>query len=197
MDHRSLAITQTYYRVSAVRRREAVDKVARHQLDRHGAPTWREAQTLLDGQRARYARQAISQVAVPFGSCGEPSNVQAGGGACPFRWQCGGCDHFRTDASYLPELKGYLDELRRTKERVLAATGLDDWAREKALPSEEEITRVKHLIARVGDDLDRLTDTERNELEEAITLVRRSRRVVPLGMPHVRQPAPTLRLERP
>ncbi|MFD8338525.1 hypothetical protein ACFV42_38675 [Streptomyces solisilvae] len=60
MDHRSLAVTQTYYRVSAVRRREAVDKVARHQLDRHEAPAWREAQTLLDGQRARHARQAIS-----------------------------------------------------------------------------------------------------------------------------------------
>lgn len=197
MDHRSLAVTQTYYRVSAVRRREAVDKVARHQLDRHGAPAWREAQTLLDGQRARYARQVISQVAVPFGSCEEPSNVQAGGGACPFRWQCGGCDHFRTDASYLPELKAYLDELRRTKERVLAASGLDDWAREKALPSEEEIARVKHLIARVEDDLDQLTDAERHELEEAITLVRRSRRVVSLGMPHVRQPSPDLRLERP
>ncbi|MFF8643971.1 hypothetical protein [Streptomyces sp. NPDC015345] len=80
---------------------------------------------------------------------------------------------------------------------MLAATGLDDWAREKALPSEEEIARVKHLIARVEDDLDQLTDTERHELEEAITLVRRSRRVVSLGMPHVRQPSPDLRLERP
>ncbi|MGP8304020.1 hypothetical protein ACTPOK_40135 [Streptomyces inhibens] len=140
-------------------------------------------ETALDGQRARYARQAISprharqaisQVAVPFGRCEEPRNVQAGGGACPLRRQCGGCDHFRSDASYLPELTAYPHELRRTKERVLAATGLDERAREKALPSEQEIARMKHVIARVEDDLDQLTVTERHELEEAITLVRRT-----------------------
>lgn len=43
------------------------------------------------------------------------------------------------------ELKTYLDELRRTKERALAATRLDDWAREDASPSQEEIARAKHL----------------------------------------------------
>ncbi|MFI9829690.1 tyrosine-type recombinase/integrase [Streptomyces sp. NPDC051913] len=197
MDHDSLRVTQTYYRVGEARRRAAVDQVARHQLDRHGAPVWREVETLIDGQRARYARHAIGKVAVPFGGCTEPSNVQAGGGACPFRWQCGGCDHFRTDPSYLPELKAYLDDLRRTKERVLSATGLDEWAREKAIPSEQEIERIKNLISRAEDHLDHLSEAERSELEEAIALVRRGRRAVPLGMPQVRPPTSDLRLERP
>jgi hypothetical protein len=53
--------------------------------------------------------------------------VQAGGGACPVRFRCAGCDHFRTDASYLPELTGYLDDLLRTRERLAAAIdGIDD-----------------------------------------------------------------------
>ena len=37
-----------------------------------------------------------AQVAVPYGTCTEPSNVAAGGGACPVRFRCAGCDHFRT-----------------------------------------------------------------------------------------------------
>jgi len=50
------------------------------QFDRHGNRLWRDATTLLDSQHARYA---IGAVAVPYGTCGEPSNVKAGGGACP------------------------------------------------------------------------------------------------------------------
>ena len=71
---------------------------------------------LLDSE---HARRAIGEVAVPFGVCAEPSNVKAGGGACPFRFRCAGCDHFRTDVSYLPDLQAYLDDLLRTRERLL------------------------------------------------------------------------------
>ncbi|MGH3235213.1 MAG: hypothetical protein ACRDOH_18590, partial [Streptosporangiaceae bacterium] len=42
-----------------------------------------------------HARYAVGEVAVPYGRCTEPSNVQAGGGACPVRFRCAGCDHFR------------------------------------------------------------------------------------------------------
>jgi hypothetical protein len=34
---------------------------------------------------AEHAQCATSQVAVPYGRCAEPSNVAAGGGACPIR----------------------------------------------------------------------------------------------------------------
>ena len=126
MGHELLSSTQAYYQVGEKRRRAAVDRLANHQFDRHGNRVWREAQALLDHEHTRHA---LGQVSVPYGTCGEPSNVQAGGGACPFRFRCVGCDHFRTDASHLPELKGYLHDLLRDRERVLAGSNLEDWAR--------------------------------------------------------------------
>jgi hypothetical protein len=71
------------------------------QFDQHGNRISRQVQALLDSE---HARRAVGEVAVPFGVCAEPSNVKPGGGACPFRFRCAGCDHFRTDVSYLPDL---------------------------------------------------------------------------------------------
>ena len=80
------------------------------QFDRHGDRVWRDARTQLNAAHARYA---IGAVAVPYGTCTEPSNVAAGGNDCPVRFRCAGCDHFRTDISYLPDLTAYLDDLLR------------------------------------------------------------------------------------
>ena len=193
LDHDSMDTTRIYYRIGAERQREAVDKVTRHQFDRHGNHIWHQAQVLLDAVRTR---QVIGQVAVPYGVCTEPSNVQAGGGACPFRFRCAGCDHFRTDVSYLPDLQAYLHDLLRDRERVLAATELDDWARTQAMPSEEEIRRIRALIGQAEAHLGQLTEDERAGLQEAARLVRRGRQAVSLGMPQVRQPVPDPRLER-
>ena len=52
--------------------------------------------------------------------------------------------------SYLPELRSYLDDLLRTRERLQAMTTADDWAKREAMPSEEEIARLRRLIRRVG-----------------------------------------------
>jgi hypothetical protein len=60
-----------------------------------------------------------------LGACAEPANVKAGGTACPYRFRCAGCDHFRTDISYLPDLQTYLDDLLRSGERILAAATTD------------------------------------------------------------------------
>jgi len=193
MSHRKLETTSGYYRVGQTRRREAVDRVAAMQFDRHGNRIWRQAQALLDSE---HARRAIGEVAVPFGVCAEPSNVKAGGGACPFRFRCAGCDHFRTDVSYLPDLQAYLDDLLRTRERLLATTtDLDQWAHAEAMPSEEEITRIRRLIARIRTGLDELTPHERDHVEQAVAVVRHHRSVM-LGMPRVRQSLPDLRPER-
>jgi integrase len=134
MDHRKLDTTKGYYSVGENRRREAVDRVAALQFDRHGNRVWRQAQALLD---SGHARRAIGETVVPFGVCTEPSNVQAGGHACPYRFRCAGCDHFRTDVSYLPDLNAYLEDLLRNRERLLAASDLDEWARTEATPSPE------------------------------------------------------------
>ncbi|GAA1614181.1 tyrosine-type recombinase/integrase [Catellatospora bangladeshensis] len=173
LDHLRMDTTQRYYRIGEKRRREAVDRVALMQFDRHGSRIWRDATALLDDERMRLA---VGEVAVPYGGCSEPSNVNAGGGACPIRFRCVGCGHFRTDASYLPDLEAYLADLLRNRERILA-TGIDadDWARAEALPSTEEITRVQRLITRIKGELDDLTDAEREQIEQAVAVVRRGR----------------------
>jgi hypothetical protein len=193
MNHVSLNTTKHYYRIGNTRRREAVDRVTALQLDRHGNRIWRHAQALLDSE---HARRAIGEIAVPFGVCAEPSNVQAGGNARPFRFRCAGCDHFRTDVSYLPDLQAYLDDLLRNRERLLAARALDDWARAEAMPSEEEISRIRRLIARISGGLDELSAEERQRVDQAITLVRRHRTAM-LAMPRIQQTLPSFREEHP
>ncbi|MGH8959992.1 MAG: tyrosine-type recombinase/integrase [Jatrophihabitantaceae bacterium] len=187
LDHRNLNVTRGYYRVGEDRRRAAVDTVTAMSFDRHGNRVWRDAQALLDSEHARYA---IGEVAVPYGRCTEPSNVAAGGGACPVRFRCAGCDHFRTDVSYLPDLSVYLDDLLRTRERLAAAVdGVDEWARADATPSQEEITRIRRLIARINGDLDQASDTQRAVIDEAVAVMRQHRAVT-LAMPTTRASTP-------
>jgi Phage integrase family len=184
MDHRSLNITRRYYRVGEERRRDAVDKVTAMQFDRHGNRIWRDARALLDDEHARYA---VGSVAVPYGTCTEPSNVAAGGTDCPLRFRCAGCDHYRTDVSYLPDLTAYLDDLLRARERLAAVVG-DDWALAAAAPSEEEIRKIRGLISRIKGDIAGLEPDERARIDEAVAVVRRHR-TVSLGMPRLRQAA--------
>ncbi|MFB7611641.1 hypothetical protein [Streptomyces gardneri] len=77
----------------------------------------------------------------------------------------------------------------------MSAFEADEWARTQAMPSDEEISRVRRLIDRVTTDLDQLTAKERAQIEQAVTLVRRSR-TVHLGMPRVGQPLPDVRPPR-
>jgi len=156
------------------------------QFDRHGNRIWRDARALLESEHARYA---VSDVAVPYGRCTEPANVQAGGDACPVRFRCAGCDHFRTDVSYLPDLTAYLDDLLRTRERLAAIDGVDEWARASATPAQEEITRIRRLITRIKGDITQLTDAEHAQVDEAVTVIRKHR-AVSLGMPAVRASTP-------
>jgi hypothetical protein len=143
---------------------------------------------------SEYARRAVGEVSVPFGICREPSNVAAAGRACPFRFRCIGCDHFRADASYLPELTAYLDDLLRTRERLtaalaaseqgpgMAAGGIDRWAAADAMPSAEEITRLRALIGRITASLDAMPTAGRAAVDEAVAVARRHRTVM-LGTP--------------
>ena len=173
LDHRTLEVTRRYYRVGEQRRRAAVDTVTAHSFDRHGNRLWRDAHALLDSEHARYA---VGDVAVPYGRCTEPSNVKAGGGACPVRFRCAGCDHFRTDVSHLPELTAYLDDLLRTRERLAATLdGIDEWARADATPTTEEITRIRRLIHRINGDIAGLDAVERAQIDDAVAVVRRHR----------------------
>jgi integrase len=192
MGHDSMTVTQTYYRVTAKRTRAAVDRLAALQFDGHGNRSWGQARALLEHE---HQRLAVGQVAVPFGICTEPSNVQAGGGACPFRFRCVGCGHFRSDPSYLPELRDYLELLLRNRERVRAAVELEDWAHAEAMPSDQEIGRIRALIHRVETDLEQLSDHDRAQIDAACRVVRATRQTVHLGMPTIGPPDPDPALE--
>jgi len=147
----------------------------RAQLRPARQPDLARRRRLLESAHARYT---VGEVAVPYGRCTEPSNVQAGGGACPIRFRCAGCDHFRTDVSYLPDLTAYLDDLLRTRERLAAAIGgVDERARADATPAEEEITRIRRLIGRINGDITQLTGAERAQVDEAVTVIRKHRAV--------------------
>ncbi|GFH67494.1 MULTISPECIES: DUF6262 family protein [Streptomyces diastaticus group] len=99
--------------------------------------------------------------------------------------------------SYLPDLEAYLADLLRNRERLAAFTDADDWAKGEAMPSDDEITRVRRLVKRVREELDDLTEEDRAQIQQAVTVVRRTRAgVVALGMPKVRQPLPDLRPEK-
>jgi integrase len=190
LDHRTLDVTRRYYRIGEQRRRAAVDTVTALSFDRHGNRIWRDAHALLDSEHARYA---VGDVAVPYGRCTEPSNVAAGGGACPVRFRCAGCDHFRTDVAFLPDLQAYLDDLLCTRERLAATIdGVDEWARADATPTAEEITRIRRLIHRITGDIAGLDQAERAQLADAVAVVRRHRaaHTIPLGLPTVRAAAP-------
>jgi hypothetical protein len=191
LDHRSYSVTRGYYRIGEDRRRDAADKVTTLSFDRHGNRIWRDARALLESERARHA---VGEVAVPYGTCSEPANVQAGGGACPVRFRCAGCDHFQTNVAFLPDLQAYLQDLLRTRERLAAAIdGVEERARADATPAEEEIARIRHLITRIKGDIADLDDAERAQIDEAVAVIRRHRAAHPvsLGMPALRAAAPT------
>ena len=161
----------------------AGERVATLVFDRRGNRVWRQAKSLLDSE---HARLALGEVAVPYGVCTEPSNVKAGGGACPYRFRCVGCGRFRTDFSYLPDLHAYLDDLLRNRKRLLAAADIDDWVLSQAMPSEEEIGRIRSLIASVSAGLDHLEAAERAGVNQAIEVIR-AHRAVALAMPRLRR----------
>ncbi len=118
--------------------------------------------------------------------CTEPSNVKAGGQACPYKYTCVGCGHFRSDPSYLPELKSYLQQLLADRERIRSATDLEGWARQHLAPPDEQIDQLRALIRRIEDDLTNLSDDDRDQIRQAITVIRQTRQTVTLGMPGLR-----------
>lgn len=182
MGHVSMQTTMGYYRVTEKRVRQAVNQVAQHQFDNQSRRVFVDIAGLVAEE---HARLRVGQIAVPFGVCTEPSNVKAGGHACPYKYSCIGCGHFRSDASYLPELKSYLQQLLADRERILAATDVQEWVRAKATPSDEEIAQLRGLIRLVEDDLDQLSPADQQRIQEAIDVIRSARQKVSLGMPRI------------
>jgi integrase len=196
MGHRNIDTTRGYYKVNKTRMRKAVARVSEMQLNHRGHRVTTNLAELVD---AEYDRYQVGQIAVAFGTCHEPSNVKSSGQSCPYRFRCFGCAHFRTDPSYLPELREHLQRLLVEHERLNTATDgmLEDWARRDALPAPEEIVAVRRLIRAAEAMLNGLTPQERASIDELFAVIRRARANIDTALPRqlsgaVRQPRPTL-----
>jgi len=195
MGHEQFNTTQGYYQVTAKRKRAAVQLVAPLQVDRDGTRTRPALHQVLDSE---HLREDVGSLSIPYGLCVEPSNVRSHGRSCSFRYQCFGCSHFRTDPSYLPELRAYLT--RRLADLEVLRAGSSDittWAAESAMPRDEEIEAVRNLIRTCERELDEMTAQERADVEQAINQMRRARRDLDQALPMsvagaVRQSAPVL-----
>jgi hypothetical protein len=65
---------------------------------------------------------------------------------------------------------------------------IEDWARTKLSPSDEEISKLRALIRRIEADLDELTDEDQEQIAEAVAVIRKTRQVVNPGMPAIKPP---------
>jgi hypothetical protein len=168
MDHAAVATTMGYYQVSLKRKQQAIRSVGPLATDATGNPAPFTSPTAY--QRA--------SVAVPFGNCTEPSNVKAGGGACPIRFQCAGCGFYRPDPSYLPALEQHLASLRADRETAQAMDAAD-----YVLASlTAEIDAFAAVAEAMRRKLSGLDPAQRAEVEEASRILRRARaaRTLPL-----------------
>jgi hypothetical protein len=77
----------------------------------------------------------------------------------------------------------------------LAATEIDEWAKSEAMPSEEEITRIRHLINQVTSGLEELSAEERSQVDGAIATIRAQRGVM-IGMSGTRRSISEIRMGR-
>ena len=168
MDHVSVTTTMGYYRIGLKRKQQAIRSVGPLATDAAGNPAPFTSATAY--QRA--------SVAVPFGNCTEPSNVKAGGGACPIRFQCAGCGFYRPDPSYLPALEQHIASLRADRETALAI-GAADYVLASLTAEIDAFAAVADTMRRRLSGLD---PAQRAEVEEASRILRRARaaRTLPL-----------------
>jgi hypothetical protein len=161
MDHKSVDTTMGYYKVTLKRKRQAVDTMRRLVVDRSGTSTPPTSTTAYE----------LRSVAVPYGNCIEPANVKAGGHACPIRFQCAGCGFYRPDPSYLPAIDQHIISLKATREKALALD-TDDFVVRNLTDQIDAFDRVR---SKMREQLENLTTDQRHEIEEASTVLRKSR----------------------
>jgi hypothetical protein len=110
-------------------------------------------------------------VSVPFGNCTEPSNVKAGGGACPIRFQCAGCGFYRPDPSYLPAIEEHIHSLKADRETARAMRAADYVIANMS----SEIDAFNRVVDTMRRRLAELGAEQRAEIDEASRILRRAR----------------------
>ncbi len=173
MDHKSADTTAAYYKVSIKMKREAINTIKSLTTDRFGNPAPMRSNTAYE----------MRSVAVAFGNCIEPTNVKAGGKACPIRFQCAGCGSYRPDPSYLPAVEEHIRALKADRE-VAAAAGAAEFVIRNL---DDQITAFQGVRENQKEKLASMPDEIRHEVEEASKVLRKLRAgasgAVSLGMP--------------
>lgn len=173
MDHKSADTTASYYKVSIKMKREAINTIKSLTTDRFGKPAPMGSSTAYE----------MRSVAVAFGNCIEPSNVKAGGKACPIRFQCAGCGSYRPDPSYLPAVEEHIRALKADRE-VAAAMGAAEFVIRNL---DDQITAFQAVRENQKEKLASMPNEMRQEVEEASKVLRKLRAgqksAVSLGMP--------------
>ncbi|TDK88348.1 site-specific integrase [Mycobacterium paragordonae] len=161
MDHRSIQTTGGYYTITADRKRNAIEAVGKFTIDKDGRPAPLTASTAYQ----------MRSVAVPFGNCIEPSNVKAGGKACPIRFQCAGCGFYRPDPSYIPAIEEHINGLAADREIALAMEA----APFVVANVDAQIAAFRTVLDTMRYALDRLDTAQREQVEQASAVLRKAR----------------------
>jgi len=161
LDHAAIGTTMGYYSVSLKRKQHAIRAVGSLAVDADGNPA-----PFTDA--LAYERASVS---VPFGNCTEPSNVRAGGGHCPIRFQCAGCGFYRPDPSYLPALEAHIASLRADRETARAMDAADYVIANLSA----EIDAFAQVADQMRRRLDELDPDQRAEVEASSRILRRAR----------------------
>jgi hypothetical protein len=149
-----------YYDISLRRKRAAVATIVALTVDRLGARKPSSA-----------SAYQLRSVAVPYGNCTEPSNVKAGGQACPIRFQCSGCGFYRPDPSYIPAIEDHVRALKANRETAQAINAADFVIDNLTA----EINQFETVIAAMRTQLQALDPTERQRVEDASAVLRKTR----------------------
>jgi hypothetical protein len=150
-----------YYSITHKRKQEAIRAVGSLAIDASGNPS-------AFADPLAYERASVS---VPFGNCTEPSNVKAGGGNCPIRFQCAGCGFYRPDPSYLPAIDEHIHSLKADRETARAMEAADYVIANMS----SEIDAFTHVVDTMQRRLAELGAEQRGEIEEASSILRRTR----------------------
>jgi len=161
MDHNSIDTTMGYYKVTLNRKRHAVEKMRSLVVDHTGTSAPAASATAYE----------LRSVAVPYGNCIEPSNVKAGGQACPIRFQCAGCGFYRPDPSYLPAIDHHILSLKATREKAVAMAADNFVVRNL----NDQISAFDRVRTKMREQLQDMHPEDRQQIEEASTVLRKSR----------------------
>ncbi|MGW2190512.1 hypothetical protein [Streptomyces sp. NPDC001719] len=170
----------TPLKVSEKRKREAVNTMRQHTVDRIGRPALMSSDTVYEAR----------SVAVPFGNCTEPSNVRAGGKSCPIRFQCAGCGFYRPDPSYILNIEDQIRKLKANRETA-AMMDMDEFVIRNL---DDEIAAFRKVAETMRQQMETMDEDERAEVEQAAAVLRKVRAAAGTGA--VSLPMPTLPSQR-